>query len=361
MKNTFGNALMMTVFGESHGPSVGVVLDGLAPGIDVNEDEIRAELSLRRPQGKISTARVEADEFVLASGVFNGKTTGTPLCIMIPNTNTKSGDYNYGVARPGHSDLTAYFKYHGFEDYRGGGHFSARLTAPIVAAGALLRSALKEKGIRIGTHIAKLGGIADRDFGDLADDLDALHAKYFPTLSDEAGDKMRETIEAVAAEGDSIGGILETAILGVPAGVGEPFFDSVESELSHLMFSVPAVKGVEFGAGFGFADLRGSTANDPIRAEDGGYTFGRNNNGGINGGITNGAPILMRLAVKPTPSIYKTQDSVNFLTHENAEHVGKGRHDPAVIHRARIVVDSLAALGIADLLTVRYGTDWLAQ
>ena len=364
MKNVFGGALTLTLFGESHGPMIGATLDGLAPGMEVSGDSIRAALDLRRPRGTISTARREADPFEIVSGVFNGKTTGTPLTILIPNGDTKSADYRYGTARPSHADLTAYCKYHGFEDYRGGGHFSGRLTAALTAVCAPLRDALEKKGVMIGTHILSLGGVRDREFDENRYDRDiaSLRNRYFPVLEDGAEEAMVRRIEEAGAAGDSVGGILETAVIGVPAGLGEPFFDSVESCLAHAVFSVPAVKGVEFGAGFRFADMTGSEANDPIRVSpEGGFLTGTNHNGGINGGITNGMPILMRTAVKPTPSIRIPQDTVNFLTGENTTTEGGGRHDPAIVHRARIVVDSLTAFVLADLMTGRFGTDDLAQ
>ncbi len=362
MKNTFGSALTLTLFGESHGPMIGVVLDGLCPGLPVDEDAIRHELDLRRPSGTISTARRETDEFILASGVFRGKTTGTPLAILIPNGDTKSGDYVYGPARPGHADLTAHIKYDGFEDYRGGGHFSGRLTAPLAAAGAILRAALMAKGICVGTHIARLAGIPDRPFGDLDSDLAALAESPFPVLDAEAAEAMRAAIEAARADGDSVGGVLETAITGLPAGLGEPWFDTVEGDLAHALFAVPAVKGVEFGAGFALADMRGSEANDPIAySVDRAVVFGSNRNGGINGGITNGAPVVFRTAVKPTPTVAKPQNTVNFVTGENTVIEGRGRHDPAVVHRARVAVDAMALLVTADLLTVRFGCGWFNQ
>lgn len=363
MKNIFGNALTLTLFGESHGPMIGATLDGLAPGIDIDEESIRAALDLRRPWGKISTARREADPFEIVSGVFHGKSTGTPLTLLIPNRDTKSGDYIYGVARPSHADLTAYYKYHGFEDYRGGGHFSGRLTAALTAVCAILRDALEKKGVVIGTHILALNGVRDRDFdrSRYGEDIASLRNRPFPVLDDGAEAAMTERIEEAAAAGDSVGGILETAVCGVPAGLGEPFFDSVESRLAHALFSIPAVKGVEFGAGFRFADMTGSAANDPIRVSgDGGFEAVSNHNGGINGGITNGMPVVFRTAVKPTPSIRIPQDTVNFLTGENTETAGGGRHDPAIVHRARIVVDSLSTFVLADLMTERYGTDTLA-
>ncbi len=359
MKNTFGQSVAVTLFGESHGPMIGAVLDGLAPGLAVDEDFIRHQLSLRRPSGKISTPRVEQDAFEIVSGVFEGKTTGTPLCILIPNTNTRSGDYEKGLPRPGHADYTAECKYHGYQDYRGGGHFSGRITAALVAAGAIAISALRQNGILIGTHIRQLAEIEDRAFEDLDADLEALGDMVFPVLSEKRSAEMRDAIEAAAREGDSVGGILETAVTGLPAGVGEPWFDTVEGILSHALFSVPGIKGVEFGDGFGLCSMRGSEANDGFRMKDGRVVTVTNHNGGINGGITNGMPVIFRCAVKPTPSIFREQESVDLSKRQNALLVLEGRHDPAIIHRARVVVDSVTALVLCDLLAGRYGTDLL--
>ncbi len=361
MKNTFGQSLSLTLFGESHGEKIGAVLDGLAPGIDIDESFIAFRLSLRRPAGRISTSRREEDAFSIVSGVRDGKTTGTPLTLLIENRDTRSKDYEKtrSLARPGHADYTAFCKYHGFEDYRGGGHFSGRLTAPLVAAGAILLSALAGRGITIGTHIKRCGGVSDRDFGDLASDLAQLNRSEFAVLDEAAGEEMKNAVRAAAREGDSVGGLLESAITGMPAGVGEPWFDSFEGVLSHALFSIPAVKGVEFGDGFALAESRGSLANDPFRTEAGKIITATNHNGGINGGITNGMPILFRVAVKPTPSIYREQDTVDFFTNEEKKLLINGRHDPAIVHRARAVVDSVAALAAADMLALRYGTDWL--
>ena len=359
MKNTFGSSIALTLFGESHGPFIGAVLDGLAAGLRVDEDFIRAQLGLRRPSGKISTARVEEDEFSIVSGVFNGMTTGSPLTILIPNANTRSGDYQRGPARPGHADYTAFVKYHGFEDYRGGGHFSGRVTAALVAAGAILIGALRAKGIYIGTHIASCSGVADRELGDLAEDIASLNSKSFAVLDDSRGEKMREAIEAAAAEGDSVGGVLRTAVIGIPAGVGEPWFDTVEGVLSHALFSIPAIKGVQFGDAFDMVNGRGSEYNDPLYISNEEIKTVTNHNGGVNGGITNGMPIVFSCAVKPTPSIFKRQRTVDLLNSEETELELKGRHDPAIIHRARVVVDSVTALALADLLAQHYGTDWL--
>ena len=361
MKITFGTSLTVTLFGESHGPEIGAVLDGLAPGIPVDEAFIASQLTLRRPAGNISTARQEADSFRIVSGVFEGRTTGAPLAILIPNADTRSRDYQRGPARPGHADYTAWAKYHGFEDYRGGGHFSGRITAALVAAGAVVLGALKAKGILLGTHIARCAGIDDASFGkDLSADLEKLNTLPFAVLDEARGALMRKAIEAAAAQGDSVGGILETVVIGLPAGVGEPWFDTVEGILSHALFSVPAVKGVEFGSGFALADMPGSTANDPLRIRDGQPVTVTNHNGGVNGGITNGMPLLFRCVVKPTPSIALEQQTVNPLTGEETPLRVTGRHDPAIVHRARVVVDSVTALALCDLLALRFGTDWLA-
>lgn len=358
MKNTFGQSVAITLFGESHGEYIGTVLDGMAPGLTVDEAFIRHQLSLRRPQGKISTARVEADEFKIISGVFEGKTTGTPLCILIPNTNTRSKDYDRNIPRPGHADYAAECKYHGYQDPRGGGHFSGRITAALVAAGAIAISALRQNGILVGTHISRISDICDRSFNSYESDIETLADLSFPVLDFQKADLMRACIEDAASEGDSVGGILETAVIGLPAGIGEPWFDTVEGVLSHALFSIPAIKGVEFGEGFGMADLRGSEANDALRIENGRVITATNHNGGINGGITNGMPLIFRCAVKPTPSIFQEQESVDLASGQNTTLTLQGRHDPAIIHRARVVVDSVVALVLCDLLALRFGTDF---
>jgi chorismate synthase len=361
MKNTFGNSISITLFGESHGEYIGAVLDGLAPGIEIKRDYIENMLTLRRPQGKISTPRKEADQFKIISGAVNGKTTGTPLTILIPNENVKSGDYAemQTVARPSHADFTAECKYHGFQDSRGGGHFSGRITAALVAAGAICKYALEQKGIFIGTHIKKCGGILDDDFNDYKSDIEKLNNSTFAVLSEQKGEEMKKIILKTAEQGDSVGGILETAVIGMPQGVGEPWFDSLESQLSHILFSIPAVKGVEFGKGFSIADMLGSTANDPFKIENGKVITASNNNGGINGGITNGMPIIFRTAIKPTPTIFKEQNTIDFKNMTETVLTPKGRHDPAIVHRARIVQDAVTAIALCDMLSLRFGTDWL--
>lgn len=362
LKNTFGSSVSVTIFGESHGKMIGAILDGLAPGIPVDEEFIAAQMNLRKAAGSISTARHEADAVKIVSGVFNGKTTGTPITLVIENQDQHSRDYGELAykARPGHADYTAFMKYHGFQDFRGGGHFSGRITAGLVAAGAIAISALKAKNIHIGTHILSCGGVFDRAFGDLSSDIASLSDKTFAVLDDNAGEKMIAAIEAARNDGDSVGGRLETAVTGLPAGVGEPWFDTIEGVLSHILFSVPAVKGVEFGDGFALCDMRGSQANDSFRNADGKIVTETNRCGGILGGITNGMPIIFRTAVKPTPSIYKEQQTVNTETSENTTLLIQGRHDPAIIHRARVVVDSVTALVLCDQLALRFGTDYLA-
>lgn len=363
VKNVLGNSITVTLFGESHGAEIGAVIDGIAPGIEVDLDFMRKQLNLRKPHGKISTQRVEADEPHIVSGVFEGKTTGTPICILFENNNTKSKDYSKtkDMMRPGHADYTATQKYHGFADYRGGGHFSGRITTPIVAAGAILIDALKKKGIHIGTHIKQCGTIQDAPFANYEEEIAKVNDLIFPVLDKKAAEEMHAYMEAAANEGDSVGGILETVVTGLPAGVGEPWFDTMESMLAHGIFSIPAVKGVEFGKGFAFAEMKGSEANDPFEIKDGKVVTKTNNNGGINGGITNGMPILFNTVIKPTPSIYKVQDTVDMNAKENVSFQIQGRHDPAIIHRARVVVDSVTAIVIADMLALRYGTDWLQK
>lgn len=359
MKNTLGTDLAVTLFGESHGEEIGCVLDGLCPGLPVDNDRIAAFLTLRRPSGGTGTARREPDRFRLVSGVFEGKTTGTPLCIVIPNERQNSADYSalQDVPRPGHADYAAQCKYHGFEDPRGGGHFSGRLTAPLVAAGAIAVQALERKKIAVGTHVLRCAGIPDRAFSDMKKELPLCNTLPFPVLDEAAAQDMQAAIRRAAEAGDSVGGVLETGVRGLPAGVGEPWFDTLEGLLAHALFSIPAVKGVEFGAGFALSELRGSEANDPFCLQNGEIVTASNHNGGINGGVSNGMPLVLRTAVKPTPSIALPQRTVDLQRGEETELTIPGRHDPAVVHRAAIVQTSLTALVLLDALTGRYGAD----
>ena len=366
MKNTFGSHITLTLFGESHGPAVGAVLDGLAPGIPVDEGAIARLLDRRRPRGAGETARREADAFRIESGVFGGHTTGTPLCLLIPNADTHSADYTYGPVRPSHADYAASEKYHRFEDYRGGGHFSGRLTAALVAAGGILLPALRQKGIRVGAHILACGGVYDRAFSPLSpeEEIDGLSdvGAAMPVLDAAQGAEMEKAVLAAAADRDSVGGIVECAVTGLPAGLGEPWFESVEGQLAAALFAVGGIKGVAFGAGFALCDRRGSDANDPFRmAPDGRVRTTKNDSGGLNGGLTNGMPVLFSCAVRPTPSVAKVQKTVDITTGQDVDFAVRGRHDPAIVRRVCPVVESVAALVMADLLAGRYGTDWLRE
>ncbi len=360
MKNTFGNNLQITLFGESHGEAIGCVVDGLAPGIKIDCENIEKMLAKRRPSGKISTARQEKDEYKIVSGAFNGFTTGTPLTILIPNADTHSTDYEKAksLMRPSHADYSAELKYRGFQDYRGGGHFSGRITAALVAAGAICQSALGCKGIKLAAHLSCCAGISDNDFTDYEQDFATLKNADFPVLCAEKGAKMQAEILNAKAQGDSVGGVVEVAVLGAFGGIGEPWFDSVESVLAHAMFSVPAVKGVEFGAGFKAAEMLGSQTNDEMYFDCGKVKTFTNNNGGITGGISNGMPIVFRCAVKPTPSIAKAQKTVDLESGENAVLEISGRHDPCIAHRALAVIEALTAIAIYDLICTHRGTDF---
>ena len=346
-----------TVFGESHGPAIGVVLTEVPSGIPVDMAAIEKELS-RRATGKnaLSTARKEADRVEILSGVFAGRTTGTPLCMVIRNTDQHSRDYEAirDLARPGHADLPGFVRYDGYNDYRGGDHFSGRLTAPLTAAGALGKMILREKGILTAAHIASVGGIRDDGIDMAQPDMEALLScgeKDFPVLSDPAGAQMQQLILRCREENDSVGGAIECVVTGLPAGLGAPDFDrNAETCFARHLFAIPAVKGLEFGSGFGLSEMRGSEANDPWRRGMDGPETESNHNGGILGGITTGMPVVFRVAVKPTPSIGRPQKTINMRSGEETEITVTGRHDPCIVHRAVPVVEAAAALAALELL-----------
>jgi chorismate synthase len=356
MGATFGRNLRMTIFGESHGKGIGLVLDGLPPGTLLDEEFIREEMARRAPgQNRMSTQRQEKDAYIIESGVFEGKATGTPLCVLIPNNDQHSKDYSLlkDVMRPGHADYAGKMRYKGFNDYRGGGHFSGRLTAPLVFTGAVAKSVLVQKGITVGAHIVRIGGIADSFFNPLGEPeelLQALRKQTLPVLDKSKAQLMEAEILTAKEQQDSVGGIIEVMATGMPAGIGDPFFDSLESRLAHALFSVPAVKGIEFGAGFAMAGLKGSEANDPMVFEGDRVKATRNNNGGITGGITNGMPVLVRVAVKPTPSISRPQQTVNVTEGKNTVLEIKGRHDPCIVPRAVPVIEAVTAWVLLDML-----------
>ncbi|MEY8764997.1 MULTISPECIES: chorismate synthase [Clostridium] len=358
MSGIWGNKIKISIFGESHGKAVGIVLDGLKPGIEIDLGYIREQMKRRAPGNtSLSTARKENDEFHILSGCFRGRSTGTPLCAVILNGDVNSEDYEEisNMPRPGHADFTGRVKYKGFNDYRGGGHFSGRLTAPLVFAGSLCRKVLEERGIVIGSHVKSIGRVEDKySFDAVSTDkntLEKLSKDIFPVLDKGCGEKMKDSILRARKEGDSLGGVVETMVLNLPAGVGNPFFNSVESTLSQLLFSIPAVKGVEFGEGFNIAAMKGSEANDEYyMSENHEIKTYTNNNGGILGGITNGMPLIFKTAVKPTPSIAKAQRTVNIESGEDAILRIKGRHDPCIVPRAVPVIEAAAVIGILNLM-----------
>lgn len=356
MSGVWGNKVKFSIFGESHGSAIGITIDGLEPGIELDIEEINREMRRRAPgRDKISTPRNEKDEFEILSGYFNNRTTGTPLCAIIRNSNQHSKDYEKvkNIMRPAHADYTGNIRYKGFNDYRGGGHFSGRITAPIVFAGAIAKQILRIKGVVIGSHIKSIGEIEEEYFDSInikEELLEELSHKEFAVINDEIGERMKEEILKAKEEKDSLGGIVECSVLNLPSGIGSPFFNSVESVLSHLLFSIPAVKGVEFGAGFNISKMRGSDANDEVYIEDGKVKTYTNNNGGILGGISNSMPLIFRAAFKPTPSIGRSQRTVNIETKENTTIEIEGRHDPCIVQRAVPVVEAVAAMGILDLI-----------
>jgi len=362
MNSTWGKNIRLSVFGESHGECVGIVADGFPAGIKLDISEINKHMSRRAPgKAKYSTPRGEADTPEIISGIYNGFTTGAPICCIIKNTNTRSTDYDElkDIMRPGHSDYPAYVKYKGYNDVRGGGHFSGRLTAPLVFAGSLCRQYLQTKGIKTYAHIYMINGVYDTPFDTVGcADYSFLADKAFCVLDDSKGEKMIEKIEAARLNQDSVGGIIEGMISGVPAGIGNPIFENVESVISGLLFAIPAVKGVEFGAGFGAAVMTGSSNNDPY-IYDNGVKTSTNNCGGILGGITNGMPIGFKVAFKPTPTISTPQQTINIKTNQNVILSAKGRHDPCILPRGVAVVESVAAIAMTELILENGGSIWI--
>jgi len=356
MSGQWGKKVKYSIFGESHGRGIGITIDGLPPGIKLDMDFINSEMQRRAPgRDEFSTKRFEGDKVEILSGYFNGYTTGTPLCGVIFNENQNSKDYDKlkNLARPGHADFTGTVKYSGFNDYRGGGHFSGRITAPLVFAGAIAKQILIDKGIKIGSHILSIGNITDSYFDSVNINKQILVdilKKDFPVIDDLKGEEMKKIILKAKEEKDSVGGIIEATILNLPCGLGEPFFDSIESTLAQLLFSVPAVKGVEFGMGFEITKIRGSQANDTPYIDKKNVVTKTNNNGGINGGISNGMPIVFRAAMKPTPSIAKPQNTIDMASYENSEVVVTGRHDPCIVLRALPVIEACAAMSILDFI-----------
>lgn len=356
MGGVFGEKIKLSIFGESHGEGIGIVIDGIEPGVEINLENIKKDMERRAPgRNNLSTQRKEEDVPEILSGIFNGITTGSPISMIIRNKDKKSRDYSKikDIMRPGHADFPGYVRYNGFNDYRGGGHFSGRITAPLVFAGALAKEILKGRGIVIGSHIKQIGSVKDSYFDSLnlsEEDLKSLLDKELPVIDTEKIEDIKKEILFYKNEGDSIGGIVECAIVGLEAGVGNPFFDSLESIIAHLAFSVPAVKGIEFGSGFNFANMKGSEANDEYFIKDGLVKTYSNNNGGITGGISNGMPVIFRAVIKPTPSISKEQKTINIKNMKDEILSVGGRHDPCIVQRALVVLEAIAAISILDLI-----------
>ncbi len=358
MSSVWGKNLKISIFGQSHGAGIGVVMDGFPAGIKIDMDNVLFDMARRAPGGiKGATTRVESDFPKVMSGIFEGITTGSPICAVIENTSQRSRDYSEleNKPRPGHADFTAFYKYSGFADMRGGGHFSGRLTAPLVFAGGIARAYLQEKGIIVGSHILSIGKISDEKLD--AQNVDAkllreLREKTPSVISVAAYERMQEYISTL--EGDSVGGVIECAAIGVPIGIGNPMFEGVESVISSILFGIPAVKGVEFGRGFDISETTGSDANDEMFINDGKIMFKSNNCGGVLGGITCGTPLIVRVAVKPTPSISLEQDTINFKTQQNVKLKVKGRHDACIALRIPPVIEAAVMIALADMSLNNY-------
>lgn len=359
MSSTYGENLKLTIFGQSHGAAVGMTLDGIPAGLPVNLDELQVFLNRRAPgQNNWSTPRKEEDRPEFLAGVLDGFTCGAPIAAVIHNTNTRSGDYANlkDCPRPGHADYTAQIKYGGFQDAAGGGHFSGRLTAPLCIAGGLCKQWLAEQGIRIAARISAIADVTDIAADPLNPPLDLIGAD-FPVLSPDAGQRMRDRISDARMECDSVGGIIECYITGLPAGLGEPMFGGVESRIAQIVYGIPAVKSVEYGIGREAAALRGSQCNDAFTVGNGKISTLTNHAGGILGGITNGMPVIFRAAIKPTPSISRPQQSVSLSKAQEQELVVKGRHDPCIVPRAVPVIEAAAAIAMFDLILGNTQTD----
>ena len=350
MSSTYGEMIRLSIFGQSHGAAIGMTLDGVPAGLPVDLDQLQEFLNRRAPgQNDWSTPRREEDRPEFLSGILNGFTTGAPIAAIIRNTNTRSGDYSNlkNCPRPGHADYTAQVKYRGFQDAAGGGHFSGRLTAPLCIAGGLCKQWLENEGVRIGAHIVQIGMMEGEYFRLKNPALDQIRSD-FPTLTSEAAETMQETIAKAKAQGESVGGIIECGIVGLPAGLGEPMFGGMESRIAQIVYGIPAVKSLEFGLGESYAVIPGSESNDDFTVENGEIKTITNNCGGILGGITNGMPLIFSAAIKPTPSISKPQQTVNLETGEITTLQIKGRHDPCIVPRAVPVIEAAAAIAIFD-------------
>ncbi len=353
MSSTWGNNIKISVFGESHGRAVGVVVDGLPAGEEIDEKKLQDFMKRRAPGQKLTTGRKEADTPCILSGIYEGRTTGSPFCAIIENKDQRSKDYSNlkDVPRPAHADLTAYFKYGQFADMRGGGHFSGRLTAPLCIAGGIAKQILEKRGVFVGAQLFSVGEMEGCSFrkSDLRlEEVLSPGNREFPASNEETSNKMKELIAEAASQKDSIGGSIECAVIGFPRGIGEPMFDGMENRIAQMIFAVPGVRSLEFGLGTEATKMKGSVHNDSIEIVDGEIRTGTNNAGGINGGITNGMPIVIRVGMKPTPSIGLEQDAISLTKMENEKLLIKGRHDPCIAVRAVAVVEAAMAIVLLD-------------
>lgn len=360
--STFGKNIEVSLFGESHGEAIGITIHNLPSGILLNLEEIDNDLLKRRPKSNLSTSRREKDAYNFISGLYNGRTTGSPLTVLIYNNDTKSKDYTQAVLRPSHADFTSHVKYDSYNDYRGSGHFSGRITAPLMILGAISKQLLSVKGIKVISHISSIKDIVDECFNKTNINntiVQSLIDSDFPVINPAVKDAYEEIILTAKTNKDSVGGTIETAILNIGAGYGEPFFDSLESIIAHLVFSIPGVKGIEFGEGFNVTKLFGSEANDPFILENGSIRTSTNKSGGIQGGISNGMPIVFKTAIKPTASIGKPQQTVDYNKKETVILELSGRHDPAIIHRAIHVINAITSYAILEMIVRKEGSNWI--
>ena len=354
--SSWGNSVKISIFGESHGRGIGVVIDGLPAGAELDMDGIYIQMARRAPgKDKTATPRLEKDIPEIMSGVLEGRTTGAPLCAVIQNTNTRSGDYGNVLSwpRPGHADYTGSIRYDGFNDIRGGGHFSGRLTAPLTFAGAVCRQILEKKGISVAAHIASIGNVYDSRFDpvNIPEELIIrLNNSSFALINETMEEQMRALVEECRMSLDSIGGTVECAVVGMPAGIGSPMFEGIENVIASIVFGIPAVKGIEFGAGFAASEIRGSENNDEFYYEGDTVKTRTNNHGGSLGGISSGMPVIFRAAIKPTPSIGREQNTVDLVKHEDSVLSIHGRHDPCIVPRAVPVIEAAAAVAVLDML-----------
>jgi len=360
--SSFGKIIHINLFGESHGKAIGIIINNLPAGIVLDMKRIEESLYKRRPKSNLSTSRQEKDKYEIVSGYYDNKTTGTPLTIIIPNKDTRSKDYTPEVLRPSHADFTGKIKYNKSNDYRGSGHFSGRITTPLVILGAISEQILESKGIFVTSHISSIKDQNDTNFSNVQLNKElalSLNSSDFPLINKDCEGLFKETILNAKENKDSVGGIIETAVLGLNPGYGDPFFDSIESTIAHLLFSVPAVKGVEFGKGFDITKLFGSESNDSFLMDNGQIKTSTNNSGGIQGGISNGMPITFKTAIKPTASIGKPQKTVNVETMEEVILELVGRHDPCIVHRVVHVVNAMTSYGILETIVRTEGLKWI--